>query len=175
MTVERNIGIMMELAGRPKSEVRERVAAMLDMVELERSLLDSYPSQLSGGQQQRVGVARAFATNPDIILMDEPFSALDPITRADLQGQLVDLHHRYGKTIVFVTHDMDEAVKCADRICVIQHGAVLQFDTPAEILANPASDFVASFVGRAESVSRAIASIAGRGAGAGGRRKELTR
>ena len=107
--------------------------------------------------------------------MDEPFSALDPITRADLQDQLVDLHHRYGKTIVFVTHDMDEAVKCADRICVIQHGAVLQFDTPAEILANPASDFVASFVGRAESVSRAIASIAGRGAGADGGRKEATR
>lgn len=110
--------------------------------------LDRYPTELSGGQQQRVGVARAFATNPDIILMDEPFSALDPITRTDLQDELVQLQSKLKKTIVFVTHDMNEAIKVADLICIMRGGNVLQYDTPENILKNPADDYVANFVGK---------------------------
>ena len=110
--------------------------------------LDRYPTELSGGQQQRVGVARAFATNPDIILMDEPFSALDPITRTDLQDELVQLQSKLKKTIVFVTHDMSEAIKVADLICIMRDGNVLQYDTPENILKNPADDYVANFVGK---------------------------
>ncbi len=161
MSVARNIGIMMELSGRPRKEIEERVDQMIDMVELSRSLKDSYPNQLSGGQQQRVGVARAFACDPDIILMDEPFSALDPITRTDLQDQIVKLHRAYRKTIVFVTHDMAEAVKCADRICVLQHGTIVQYDTPARVLAHPASDFVREFVGRARDLERTLGAALG--------------
>lgn len=109
--------------------------------------LDRYPPELSGGQQQRIGVIRALANDPEIILLDEPFSALDPITRSSLQDELVELHAKVGKTMIFVTHDMDEAIKIADRICIMKDGHILQFDTPEEILRNPADDFVASFVG----------------------------
>lgn len=107
-----------------------------------------YPYQLSGGQKQRVGVARAFATNPDIILMDEPFSALDPVTRSDLQDAVVNLQKQFKKTIVFVTHDMDEAIKLADKICIIQKGWIVQYDTPENILKNPANEYVQNFVGK---------------------------
>lgn len=110
--------------------------------------LDRYPIQLSGGQMQRIGVARAFATDPDIILMDEPFSALDPITRSGLQDELVNLQAHLHKTIVFVTHDMDEAVKIADRICIMYEGKILQYDKPEQILKNPAVGFVSEFVGK---------------------------
>ncbi len=110
--------------------------------------IDRYPCELSGGQQQRIGVARAFATNPEIILMDEPFSALDPITRNQLQDELFNLQQEFKKTIIFVTHDMDEALKLGDRICIMKGGSIIQFDTPEEILNNPADDFVEEFIGK---------------------------
>lgn len=105
---------------------------------------------MSGGQQQRVGVARAFASDPEIILMDEPFSALDPITREQLQDELLTLQNKLHKTIIFVTHDMAEAIKMADRICIMSDGRVQQFDTPEQILKHPANDFVHNFVGKNE-------------------------
>lgn len=110
--------------------------------------LDSYPNELSGGQQQRVGVARAFATDPKVVLMDEPFSALDPITREGLQDELLSLQAKLKKTIVFVTHDMDEAIKLADRMIIMDQGTLIQYDTPENILKNPANEFVSQFVGR---------------------------
>ena len=121
---------------------------MMKMVGLdEGDYLDSYPSELSGGQQQRVGIARAFATDPDIILMDEPFSALDPITRASLQDEVIRLQDKLKKTIVFVTHDMDEAIKLADKIAIMNNGELVQYDKPEKILKHPANDFVKNFVG----------------------------
>jgi len=110
--------------------------------------VDRYPFELSGGQQQRIGVARAFAINPDLILMDEPFSALDPISRSQLQDELFDLQQEFKKTIIFVTHDMDEAIKLGDRICIMQDGNILQYDTPENILKNPATAFVEEFIGK---------------------------
>lgn len=109
--------------------------------------MDSYPSELSGGQQQRIGIARAFATNPQIILMDEPFSALDPVTRSSLQDELIKIQNKYNKTIIFVTHDMDEAIKLADKIAIIDEGNIVQYDTPENILKHPVNDFVKNFVG----------------------------
>jgi osmoprotectant transport system ATP-binding protein len=103
---------------------------------------------LSGGQQQRIGVARAFSTNSDIILMDEPFSALDPVTRSSLQDELFQMQKELNKTIIFVTHDMDEAIKIADKICILKDGDILQYDTPENILKNPANDFVEGFIGK---------------------------
>jgi osmoprotectant transport system ATP-binding protein len=110
--------------------------------------LDRYPNELSGGQKQRIGVARAFATNPDIILMDEPFSALDPITRNQLQDELFILQQKLKKTIVFVTHDITEAIKLADKICIMKDGSIMQFGTPEEILKNPQQGFVEEFIGK---------------------------
>ncbi len=149
MTVRENIEIIPTLQKRDVGEIRRRTRELMEMVGLPADdYLDRYPTQLSGGQLQRVGVARAFATDPDIILMDEPFSALDPITRAQLQEELFFLQQKLHKTIVFVTHDMDEAVKIADRICILHDGAIAQYDTPEAILKQPASDYVAQFVGR---------------------------
>ncbi|HCT2462143.1 TPA: ATP-binding cassette domain-containing protein [Enterococcus faecium] len=119
----------------------------IDPVELPREMLDRYPHELSGGQQQRIGVVRALAANQDIILMDEPFGALDPITRDSLQDLVKDLQERLGKTIVFVTHDMDEAIKLASRIAIMSEGRVIQFDTPENILRHPANDFVEELIG----------------------------
>lgn len=147
MTVRENIEIIPRLAKMPVSEIVERTVKLMETVGLPEEFLDRYPNHLSGGQQQRVGVARAFAMNPDIILMDEPFSALDPLTRSQLQDELVSLQSKLHKTIVFVTHDMDEAVKIADRICILQGGRILQYDTPENILKNPAHGFVSEFVG----------------------------
>ena len=147
MTVRENIEIIPRLAKMPVSEIVDRTVKLMEMVGLPEEFLDRYPNHLSGGQQQRVGVARAFAMNPDIILMDEPFSALDPLTRSQLQDELVSLQSKLHKTIVFVTHDMDEAVKIADRICILQGGRILQYDTPENILKNPAHGFVSEFVG----------------------------
>lgn len=147
MTVRENIEIIPRLAKMPVSEIVDRTVKLMETVGLPEEFLDRYPNHLSGGQQQRVGVARSFAMNPDIILMDEPFSALDPLTRSQLQDELVSLQSKLHKTIVFVTHDMDEAVKIADRICILQGGLILQYDTPENILKNPAHGFVSEFVG----------------------------
>ena len=149
MTVEENIQVVPKLKKMPPEEIKRRTLAMVEMVGMDpEEFLHRYPIQLSGGQQQRIGVARAFATDPDIILMDEPFSALDPITRSQLQDELVELQGQLHKTIVFVTHDMDEAIKIADRICILNGGKILQYGTPEEILKNPAHGFVSEFVGR---------------------------
>ncbi len=129
--------------------IEENTKKLMEMVGLDcETFLDRFPTELSGGQQQRVGVARAFATNPEIILMDEPFSALDPITRSDLQDELVQLQMKVKKTIIFVTHDMEEAIKIADRICIMRNGEILQYDTPENILKNPIDEFVSNFVGK---------------------------
>ncbi len=149
MTVRENIEVIPRLEKRKAEDIERRTEELMKMVGLDGDqYLDRYPTQLSGGQLQRVGVARAFATDPDIILMDEPFSALDPITRSQLQDELIFLQSRLKKTIVFVTHDMDEAVKIADRICIINGGRIVQYDTPEEIMKNPANEYVADFVGR---------------------------
>jgi len=149
MTIEENIQIVPQLQKMAPDEMRRRTLAMMEMVGLDpEEYLYRYPSQLSGGQQQRIGVARAFATDPEIILMDEPFSALDPITRGQLQDELSELQGQLHKTILFVTHDMDEAVKIADRICIMNQGQILQYGTPEEVLKNPVDGFVSDFVGR---------------------------
>lgn len=149
MTVKENVEIIPRLMKRPKDEIEKNTIELLNMVGLNPDeYLDSYPAELSGGQQQRVGVARAFATDAEIILMDEPFSALDPITRAELQDQLFSIQKEYNKTIVFVTHDMDEAINIADMICILKDGEVIQYDTPENILKNPQNDYVEEFVGR---------------------------
>ena len=149
MTVKENIELIPKLEKRSKEDISKNTEKMMQMVGLDcKEFLNRYPTELSGGQQQRVGVARAFATDPDIILMDEPFSALDPMTRSDLQDQLVQLQSKLKKTIVFVTHDMDEAIKIADMICIMKDGDILQYDTPENILNNPKDEFVSNFVGK---------------------------
>jgi len=149
MTVGENIGIIPFLEKWPEDKILDRTNELLKMVGMDpNEYIDRYPCELSGGQQQRIGVARAWATNPDIILMDEPFSALDPITRNQLQDELFNLQQESKKTIVFVTHDMDEALKLGDRICIMKDGDILQYDTPEEILNNPANDFVKEFIGK---------------------------
>jgi osmoprotectant transport system ATP-binding protein len=145
-----NIATVPRLLNWPEDHRRRRVAELLDLLRLDPSEAGKYPHQLSGGQQQRVGVARALAANPKILLMDEPFGALDPITRAALQTELAAIHRRLGKTILFVTHDIDEALRLADRIAILDGGKIVQWGTPEEILANPASDFVREFVGDPE-------------------------
>lgn len=147
MTIRENIAIILKLK-KKKEFVDKRILELMDMIELNPSeYLDSYPSELSGGQQQRIGIARAFATNPQIILMDEPFSALDPVTRSSLQDELIKIQNKYNKTIIFVTHDMDEAIKLADKIAIIDEGNIVQYDTPENILKHPVNDFVKNFVG----------------------------
>lgn len=149
MTIRENIEIIPKAEKIDKAQIAENTLRLMNMVGLNpEEYLDRYPTELSGGQQQRVGVARAFATDPDIILMDEPFSALDPITRTDLQDELVELHSELKKTIVFVTHDMDEAIKIADKICIMKDGEIVQYDTPENILKNPENEFVSNFVGK---------------------------
>ncbi|NLZ82886.1 MAG: betaine/proline/choline family ABC transporter ATP-binding protein [Clostridiales bacterium] len=148
MTIRENIEIIARVEEKPKDEITNRTAELMDMVGMDDTFLDRYPNELSGGQQQRVGVARAFALDPEIILMDEPFSALDPITRHSLQDELVSLQSKVKKTIVFVTHDMSEAIKIADKICIMDKGEIIQYDTPENILKNPANDFVSEFVGK---------------------------
>lgn len=149
MTVRQNIELIPRLEKEDVQSITDNTIKLMKMVGLNcEDYLDRYPTELSGGQQQRVGVARAFATDPDIILMDEPFSALDPMTRADLQDELVQVQSKLKKTIVFVTHDMDEAIKIADKICIMKDGNILQYDTPENILKNPIDDFVSNFVGK---------------------------
>jgi osmoprotectant transport system ATP-binding protein len=147
-TVIDNVATVPILTGVRRSVAREQALTLLDTVGLDRSLADRYPIQLSGGQQQRVGVARGLAVNPNILLLDEPFGAVDPIVRADLQQELLRLQRELGKTIVFVTHDIDEAFLLGDQVVILSTGGVIeQAASPKEILAHPANDFVASFVG----------------------------
>lgn len=149
LTVKENLELVLKIGDMPAEKRVDRVFELLDMVNMDPKVYcNSYPCQLSGGQRQRVGVARAFALDPDLILMDEPFSALDPLTREELQDEIVKLQKEYKKTVIFVTHDMDEAIKCADKICVIEEGRVAQFDQPEEILKHLADDYVEKFVGR---------------------------
>ncbi|MBS6007797.1 MAG: betaine/proline/choline family ABC transporter ATP-binding protein [Clostridium baratii] len=149
LTIKENIELIPRLKKEKSIEDIEKTTIdLLNMVGLNpETYLNKYPSELSGGQQQRVGVARAFATDAEIILMDEPFSALDPITRTSLQEELFSLQEELKKTIIFVTHDMDEALKIADKICIMKDGKVAQYDTPENILRNPANDFVRDFIG----------------------------
>jgi len=143
-----NVATVPVLNGVPRKQANAAALELLDTVGLDRSLAERYPSQLSGGQQQRVGVARGLAANPNILLMDEPFGAVDPIVRSDLQRETIRLQRELDKTIVFVTHDIDEAFLLGDQVVILQKGAkIAQKGTPEEILANPASDFVADFIG----------------------------
>jgi osmoprotectant transport system ATP-binding protein len=156
MTVAANIGTVPRLLGWDKQRIRDRTAELLELVGLDSSADGKrYPNQLSGGQRQRVGLARALAADPAVMLMDEPFGALDPITRARLQDEFLGLQSRVKKTVVFVTHDIDEAIKMGDRIAVLREGGVLaQYDTPDTILARPIDDFVAQFVGADRGLKR---------------------
>ena len=147
LTIRQNIELISKLEKKEKKMIQEKTIELMKMVGLSEELLDSYPSELSGGQQQRVGIARAFATDPDIILMDEPFSALDPITRSSLQDEVIRLQDKLKKIIIFVTHDMDEAIKLADKIAIMEQGKVVQYDRPEKILKQPANEFVRNFVG----------------------------
>jgi osmoprotectant transport system ATP-binding protein len=149
MTIEANIGTVPKLLGRPRAWIKERSAELLDLVGLDSSYAKRYPAQLSGGERQRIGLARALAANPSLMLMDEPFGAIDPIVRARLQDEFLRLQQELRKTVVFVTHDVDEAIKVGDRIAILREGGRLaQYDTPQRILEHPVDDFVADFVGR---------------------------
>lgn len=147
-TVAQNIATVPKLLGWSRTEIADRVGELVDLIGLDRPLLDRHPAALSGGQQQRVGVARALAARPSVLLMDEPYSAVDPVVRSHLQDELLTLHQRVGTTIVLVTHDIDEAVRLGDRVAVFGAGGrVAQFATPDELMAAPADDFVLSFLG----------------------------
>jgi osmoprotectant transport system ATP-binding protein len=149
MSIRENLELIPKLKGEGPAKIAQKTEELLHVVGLNPSeYLDRFPKELSGGQQQRVGVARAFSTDSDIILMDEPFSALDPVTRNSLQDELVQMQKELNKTIIFVTHDMDEAIKIADKICILKEGDILQFDTPENILKNPANEFVEGFIGK---------------------------
>jgi osmoprotectant transport system ATP-binding protein len=155
MTVGDNVGTVPRLLGWDKRRTRARSAELLELVGLEAGDAARYPSQLSGGQRQRVGLARALAADPPVLLMDEPFGALDPITRLRLQTELKRLHREVGKTVIFVTHDIDEAISMGDRIAILRQGGVLaQYDTPDAILAHPADDFVKQFIGEDRALRR---------------------
>lgn len=147
-TVIDNVATVPRLNGTPRAEARRRALELLDIVGLDRALADRYPRQLSGGQQQRVGVARGLAADPNILLMDEPFGAVDPIVRSELQTETLRLQRDLDKTVVFVTHDIDEAFLLGDQVVILEKGAhIAQVGTPSEIIENPASAFVAEFIG----------------------------
>ncbi|MGG4467630.1 ABC transporter ATP-binding protein [Paenibacillus alvei] len=150
LSIAENIAVVPEMKKWTKEKIAKRVNELLEMVGLEpQTYRNRKPNELSGGQQQRVGVIRALAADPEIILMDEPFSALDPISREKLQDDIVKLQKAIKKTIVFVTHDMQEALKLGDRICIMKDGEIVQVGTPNELITNPMNDFVAEFIGRA--------------------------
>jgi osmoprotectant transport system ATP-binding protein len=154
-TIAQNIATVPQLLGWDKARIRERTSELLDLIGLDPELADRYPVQLSGGQQQRVGVARALAVDPPVMLMDEPFGAIDPIARERLQNEFLRLQANIRKTVIFVTHDIDEAIKMGDRIAIMkQHGRVEQYATPAEILMAPANEFVEDFVGADRALKR---------------------
>ncbi|KAA5932140.1 ABC transporter ATP-binding protein [Pantoea sp. Bo_2] len=149
-TVRKNIATVPVLLGWSRAQIDERIAALLALLNLDAQLLNRYPHQLSGGQQQRVGVARALAADPEVLLMDEPFGALDPVTRGVLQQEMLRIHRLSGRTIVLVTHDIDEALTLADRIVLMDNGEIVQQGRPAELLTQPKNDFVRDFFGRSE-------------------------
>jgi osmoprotectant transport system ATP-binding protein len=154
-TIAENVATVPRLLGWEKDRTAARVDELLELMGLEQQMKQRYPAELSGGQRQRVGVARALAVDPPVMLMDEPYGAVDPLVRGRLQDQLLELQQQLGKTIVFVTHDIDEAVKLGDRIAILNVGGRLeQYDTPAAILHAPASDFVRSFLGDERSLKR---------------------
>jgi osmoprotectant transport system ATP-binding protein len=154
-TIAQNIATVPQLLGWDKARIRDRTSELLDLIGLDPELADRYPVQLSGGQQQRVGVARALAVDPPVMLMDEPFGAIDPIARERLQNEFLRLQANIRKTVIFVTHDIDEAIKMGDRIAIMkQHGRVEQYATPAEILMAPANEFVEDFVGADRALKR---------------------
>ena len=161
-TVAENIGTVPELLGWESGRISQRVDALVDMVGLEPDMLRRYPAELSGGQQQRVGVARALAADPPVLLMDEPFGAVDPIVRTRLQDEFLALQEDLKKTVVFVTHDIDEAIRMGDRIAILNVGGILeQFDTPDAILEHPANPFVEDFIGGERGLKRlALSTIA---------------
>ena len=147
-TVEGNIGVVPRLYGESRPWIKKRSAELLELVGLDQSYARRFPAQLSGGERQRVGLARALAANPPLMLMDEPFGAIDPIVRSRLQDEFLRLQGELRKTVVFVTHDVDEAIKLGDRIAILREGGRLaQYGTPEEILAKPVDKFVADFVG----------------------------
>ncbi|MGB3835270.1 ABC transporter ATP-binding protein [Castellaniella sp.] len=155
MTVGENIGVVPRLLGWDKRRIQQRTEALLEMVALDPAIfLPRYPKELSGGQQQRIGVARALAADPPVLLMDEPFGAIDPINRQVIQDEFLKMQEKLGKTILFVSHDIDEAVKMGDKIAVFREGCLQQFDTPNNVLASPANEFVADFVGRDRTLKR---------------------
>jgi len=155
MTVADNVGTVPRLLGWKRQRIRERTGELLELVGLEPEYAARYPAELSGGQRQRVGLARALAADPPLLLMDEPFGALDPITRFRLQTELKRLHEEVAKTVIFVTHDIDEAIRMGDRIAILREGGVLaQYDTPDAILEQPADDFVSQFIGEDRALRR---------------------
>ncbi|MCL2582247.1 MAG: ABC transporter ATP-binding protein [Streptosporangiales bacterium] len=169
MTIGENIGVVPQLLGWPKKRTTERAAELLKLVNLEPEMAKRYPAQLSGGQRQRVGLARALAADPPLMLMDEPFGALDHITRSMVQDEFLRVHREVGKTVLFVTHDIDEAIKMADKIAVFRQGGVLaQYAAPDELLAHPADDFVADLVGADRGIKRLSLRTAGELADSGG-------
>ena len=161
--VARNLATVPRLLRWPEAEVRGRVTELLDLVNLDPGLADRLPAELSGGQRQRVGVARALAARPKLVLMDEPFGALDPINRDALQEEYGKLHRQLGLTTVMVTHDMAEALLLADRIAVMRGGRLLQVDTPAALLATPADGYVASLVGTPKRQAQRLEALAAGG------------
>jgi len=155
LTVGKNIAMAPRLLGWDRDRIARRTAELLALVGLELSDAVRYPAELSGGQRQRVGLARALAADPPLMLMDEPFGAIDPITRSRLQDEFLQLHRAVRKTVIFVTHDIDEAIKMGSRIAILREGGVLeQYGRPDEVLAKPVSDFVARFVGRDRGLKR---------------------
>jgi osmoprotectant transport system ATP-binding protein len=155
MRIDANVAVVPKLLGWEKSAIAERVDELLELVGLPPGeYRRRYPGQLSGGQQQRVGLARALAANPSTLLMDEPFGALDAITRARLQEELRDIHGRLGQTVLFVTHDVDEAMRLADKVVVMRSGRISQYDEPLRILLDPADDFVSDLVGAGDVLRR---------------------
>jgi osmoprotectant transport system ATP-binding protein len=156
MSVADNIGTVPRLLGWPKQRIRDRVGDLLELVGLEQGDAKRYPGQFSGGQRQRIGVARAMAAGQPIMLMDEPFGAVDPITRDRLQNDFLRLHAEVRKTVIFVTHDIDEAIKMGHRMAILKDGELVQYGSPDEVLANPVNDFVADFVGADRGLKRLL-------------------
>jgi len=156
MSVEDNIGTVPRLLGWPKQRIRDRVGELLELVGLEQADAKRYPGQFSGGQRQRIGVARAMAADQPIMLMDEPFGAVDPITRDRLQNDFLRLHAEVRKTVIFVTHDIDEAIKMGHRMAILRDGELVQYGPPDEVLASPVNAFVADFVGADRGLKRLL-------------------
>lgn len=163
MTVGQNIETVPVLKGWPKAKRRQRAEELLELVEMDPGeFIDKYPNELSGGQCQRVGVARALGADPPILLMDEPFGAIDPITRARLQDEFLKIQQAIKKTIIFVTHDIYEAVKMGDKIALMKEGRLVQYDTPVNLLYRPKNEFVENFVGADRAIKKALEEVARR-------------